>query len=705
MNIRADIIKTPYPFEVQAGSSGTVDGSFSGEVYVCIYDVSTNQPTNGGNAWVSYREIINGILGPVKQVPVPGQSTLIYQGVLQSGGESPFTYDAIVTGITFRVPVSVPDVDDDTPPSTGNTCDAVINEILINQPESDFGAADGQITINAKSSYLPVQYSLDNDNWQTSPIFSQLTAGGYVAYITDARGCSASKSFNVTAAHKLLIGDPSVNLGNGNISRWNAAFNPVVFTYQRKDCGLTRMERYSDTETLLTLNADVSKISTGDIIYLNTSGYAGSYQVTGKTGNYNQLIVSLPYQSGMTGAAGFINANSLRPYYHIVTQISYQDPLSGQQQTIQSTNRPDNTGLIKADLSSFLQSLLRAQDDSNFTQLNYRDYNLSASYNVAYAEVWDGNNDDLKTRSYISISTPYYMVYAAKQLGEAYGGNLAAYVPFKSVIQPAQLARWVTDFTEPAYSEGYPFDISFIYGEDLAGLDIQCEIIQLDINRKPLSGGSQTTYLLNENGSFLLNLDGSRLIINRGVVADATLAQHVGLNRLLITGGFAPQAAYFTLALNYGDEHGNHTITQTQAIRIDNAVDDQSVYLRWIGLSGSWNYYRFVYNQEISLDVQNAVIVKRFVSDWQNQDGIEDVLSKSAGQKMKVMAEDLSVNDIKGLQSLKYSPKVQMLVNHNPVTWQTVVLNTATFDEYETRYGQAAFSVMFNLPSINIQTQ
>ena len=122
-------------------------------------------------------------------------------------------------------------------------------------------------------------------------------------------------------------------------------------------------------------------------------------------------------------------------------------------------------------------------------------------------------------------------------------------------------------------------------------------------------------------------------------------------------------------------------------------------------MTGCWNYYRFVYNQEVSLDVQNAIIIKNYVFDWANQDGIEEVISKSAGQKMKVMAEDLSVADIKGLQSIKYSPKVQTLVNKNQVKWQTVVLNTATFSEYETLNGQAPFSVTFNMPSINIQTQ
>ncbi len=111
------------------------------------------------------------------------------------------------------------------------------------------------------------------------------------------------------------------------------------------------------------------------------------------------------------------------------------------------------------------------------------------------------------------------------------------------------------------------------------------------------------------------------------------------------------------------------------------------------------------FTKEISLDVKKATIIKNLVTDWENQQGIEEVISKTAGQKMKVMAEDLPVADIKGLQAIKYSPKVQMLVNKKPVKWQTIVINTATFSEYETRNGQAPFSITFNMPSINIQTQ
>jgi hypothetical protein len=203
-----------------------------------------------------------------------------------------------------------------------------------------------------------------------------------------------------------------------------------------------------------------------------------------------------------------------------------------------------------------------------------------------------------------------------------------------------------------------------------------------------------------------LNQDGSKLVIATQILTTTPLLNYLGLNRISINLAMPLEAYYFTLAVFYNDTNGNPVqLTQTQTIRVDHTPDINGVYMRWIGLTGSWNYYRFNYNQEISLDVQNATIIKNFVQNWQTQDGIEEVISKDAGQKMKLMAEDLSVADIKGLQSIKYSPKVQMLVNTNPVKWQTVVLNTATFSEYETVNGQAPFSITFNMPSINIQTQ
>jgi hypothetical protein len=691
------IASTTYPDQ----NGGQID---QGDVLISIIDADTRQPTNGNNCEVTYQRNENGATGNFT-VTVPGQSYLLYSGVIRDYEYSP-QGDMIRSDFVSFTIISVKPGNDPVP--NPSVCDLKINYIDVNKIESAPGAADAQITVDATSSFASIQYSIDmGASWQSSPIFANLKGGLKHILVKDSNplGCTDTADVNIEISTNLLTGDPSVTLPNGYISRWNAAFNPIVFTYQRKDFTIKNIVADSEKgHAAISVNANFKdavtgqvKVTAGDKVYINTPAYRGVYRVEKVTGT-NTIVISTSFVNDDT--TGFININSMYPYYELHTRITYTDPLSNAAATITSVNRPDNTGLIRADLSNFLQSLLRPADSSDYNQVDYHDTNLCASYTVAYAQHYDDGSDEGFTTSFNQIQQPYYVVYAAKQLGDKYGGNLTAYVP--NVGSPAQ---WITDFKEPAYSTGYPFDIGFIYAEEMTNLQPYCQLTLLDINRDPLPGDPQPDYLQNEDDSWILNEDGSKFSIGNQTSFTMPLAGPVGLHRFTVIANFPAEAYFFNIQIRYDDENGTHALTQEQTIRIDDAVDDNSVYLRWIGLSGSFNYYRFVYNQEISLDVQNAVIIKNFVQNWQNQDGIEEVISKSAGQKMKVMAEDLSVNDIRGLQSIKYSPKVQMLVNKNPVKWQTIVINTATYSEYETRNGQAPFSITFNMPSINIQTQ
>lgn len=676
-------------------------------VYISVYDSVTGQPTNGNNMNVVYTRTENGIPTTLS-VTIPGQSVEIWTENL--GANTSFSIISQTGGGGDQPPV--------------NKCDLVISSVNI-KPESSIGAHDAQATVSATSSYLPIQYSIDDTTWQTSPTFTGLPGGLVTFYCKDANalGCVDSKSVTIPSTANLLVSDPSVTI-NGNTSRWNAAFNPILFTYQRKDFEVTAVTMDSLTgNAKVSVNGDMSFVATtytnnqvlqqnaatqGVIllnyqpiyIYINAGPYVGTFMVTGATAN--TVIINTPYT---TTGYGFININLLRPYYKMLNKITYTNPLTNVVQTIISTNRPNNQGITNADISNFLQSLLQAKDSSDYNQINIRDTNLSASYSIQYAEQYDDYTQPgvAIVSPYINITHPYYVLYTARQIQSPNGGNLAEYVPFPTSLTPA---KWVTDFAEPAYTNGYPFDIAFIYSETLAGQQLYYELVMLDINRQPLPGNVVTATLLNDDGSWLLNQDGSKLVIASQNLTTTPLLNYLGLNRISINLDMPLEAYYFTLAVFYDDTNGNPVqLTQTQTIRVDHTPDINGVYMRWIGLTGSWNYFRFNYNQEISLDVQNATIIKNFVQNWQIQDGIEEVISKDAGQKMKLMAEDLSVADIKGLQSVKYSPKVQMLVSANPVKWQTVVLNTATFSEYETINGQAPFSITFNMPSINIQTQ
>lgn len=677
-------------------------------VYISVYDTATGQLANGDNMAVTYTQTVNG-LTTTNTVTIPGQQVQIFKGEPNINNN-------------WQI-ISMPAIINIGPPVM--RCDLAINYINIDKPESAPGALDGQVTVNAFSSYLPIQYSKDNVNFQTSNVFTGLQGGLLEIYIKDANplGCIAQQSVNIPVTQGLLVSDPSVSLTGGNVSRWSAAFNPIIFTYQRKDFDVTGIVRDpASGSAKVSVNGNTSAIGTAItnnntvinnaqaqgitlvntlniFLYINAGPYVGVYKIMGTDGN--SLIIDTPYNGN---AAGYVNINYLKPYYKVFTFINYRDPLTGTNTTVRSVNRPNAEGITHADISNLLQSLLRTQDAGNYTLLNYQDTNLSASYTIQYQEQYDDitKPGNVITSSRVTIAEPYYITYTARQLQSKNGGNMAEYVPFPT----GQQAKWITDFAEPAYSLNYPFDLSFIYGEALAGRQLYYQVTLLDINRQPLPGNTITSYLLNEDSSWLLNQDTSKLVIATQNLSSIPIPEHIGLNRLLINTALPDNAWYFTIALYYNDTNNNPVqITRLQTVRIDRTPDINSVYLRWIGLTGSWNYYRFIYNQEISLDVQNATIIKNFVTDWANQQGIEEVISKDAGQKMKVTAEDLSVADIKGLQSIKYSPKVQMLTGTNPVKWQTVVINTATYSEYETLNGQAPFSITFNMPSINIQTQ
>ncbi len=87
--------------------------------------------------------------------------------------------------------------DSDPGPSTPN-CD---NGPIINQTEiqdlSTCQSSDGQINISATGSSL--EYSIDGVNFQSSEMFSGLSAGEYQITVRDNLGCTATATLNISS--------------------------------------------------------------------------------------------------------------------------------------------------------------------------------------------------------------------------------------------------------------------------------------------------------------------------------------------------------------------------------------------------------------------------------------------------------------------------------------------------------------------------
>ena len=75
---------------------------------------------------------------------------------------------------------------------------------------SCFGGADGSITIAAAGGVSPYEYRLNAGAFQSSSIFSGLSAGSYIATIRDSHGCTGNFPVTLTQPPTLLNGSASV---------------------------------------------------------------------------------------------------------------------------------------------------------------------------------------------------------------------------------------------------------------------------------------------------------------------------------------------------------------------------------------------------------------------------------------------------------------------------------------------------------------
>lgn len=110
------------------------------------------------------------------------------------------------------------------------TVNATHENILCN------GQATGTATANPSGGVLPYQYSWDTQPSQTTQSISSLTAGSYTVVVTDANGCEASATVNITQPASPLNATTlqthiSCNGGSNGASTANPTGGTAPYTY------------------------------------------------------------------------------------------------------------------------------------------------------------------------------------------------------------------------------------------------------------------------------------------------------------------------------------------------------------------------------------------------------------------------------------------------------------------------------------------
>lgn len=92
----------------------------------------------------------------------------------------------------------------------------VLTNVLCN------GGTDGSITAAGNGGATPYNYSINGENYQSSPSFTGLAAGNYTLYVKDNLGCSHTSGFTITQPNPIIFAVPqttnaSCGSANGQI--------------------------------------------------------------------------------------------------------------------------------------------------------------------------------------------------------------------------------------------------------------------------------------------------------------------------------------------------------------------------------------------------------------------------------------------------------------------------------------------------------
>lgn len=610
----------------------------------------------------------------------------------------PYAFDVVEENATFCV-------------NTNPFCDLTITGIL-KQNEDGEGANNGSITVSATSTNGPIKYRVNEGAWRVSNEFTGLEPRTYKVDAEDALGCFKTQNVTVESSRQILVETPALELPSGNVSRWSAVFNPIVFRYQRKDYRVTFMREDYGAFMVVYLNKELTEaekeLFADARVFIKTETrqfHARAFNVfyndrPGETGisvtDFPQLFTE-PDDS-----SGYLNVLSAKIGHRFVTEITLDAAQPGQNKTIVTARHSANPqGEVRAVVSKYLKPVLAARDDFKYLVLNERDTNLSASYTVRYREEWDNGAGE-----WASAGDPFYVTFSALQMGNEHGSNMAKYVPFAYEPNASRLAHFLTEYREPVFYLGLPFDLAFIYSEDLIGKDVYVKEQPLGVNYQSL-GGPVDSALLNENGAVLLNENGGRLMNTLSIEADdVTVVPQLGVNRLRLSGLYPAQARYISVYLYVLDGAGNEQrITQIQRVKILKKPNCDFKYIKWLNPVGGWSYALFEYKIEHDLDVSDTVMIDRYVDDFSTQNTAQDVISREAGRKETVGRNGVPADELKALSSVFYSVKVYVLTQENPRQWQTVIVDSSGKKGYNTKDEAGDFEMTYRLPSLNLQHQ
>lgn len=130
---------------------------------------------------------------------------------------------------------------------------------------------------------------------------------------------------------------------------------------------------------------------------------------------------------------------------------------------------------------------------------------------------------------------------------------------------------------------------------------------------------------------------------------------------------------------------------------------ENPIYLNWKNTLGGWDKWLFDVKQVYSLNTNYNGTFEKYVSNIETTNRIKETLKAEANEIIRLGADNLTTDNVKGLQDLFYSPRVLMLHEWNPPlspVWIQVIPNSGTRQLYQTGRTFQAIEFEIELPKI-----
>ncbi len=524
-------------------------------------------------------------------------------------------------------------------------------------------------------------------------------------------------------------------------SNWSAAFNPVVFDFQRMDGEVLNVQAgvvASETAVRIQGTAFNDADVTGKYVYLNSNQYDGVYRVISvATGTVTILLLDTPFIGNSVG--GYAN-NLARTNYRIEFYLYiFNGGFYPTREVIikQTTGRSGGCAL---DVAPAVRDTMRAICEQTSTAINTADNNLYGFYQLGWSERYEGGVAfPTDSEPDVAIQTRFYFNYAANQYKNIAGSNMIEYVPMigasgSGVTAPdlAKMGKFLTKFEEPKYWNGYPFKLMFIYSENLNGQALQRNEFLKDLNGGSISdtqtdiltSGEEAVNYLNISGSYASTVNKVNVFITIDETAIVTppitgqppiqmpVTPVSGFNGLITVSGTLaakpstkPYVANLYFSGNYvtpfTGESNDLQVVETVPVCVIHDCVENPFYLKWLNTLGGFDYFMFGYSQTDS--VQTRTKQQFEPSEWDIAEAERGAfeLRNLSQQKYKLGALAVSDSDLRAMKDLFSSPIVYRVEQDG--TQHRVTVTKGSFKIIETRNNVNDISFEVKYPESIIQ--